>query len=228
MRENNFPQIWVPGPENRDLRQLLWHRHRLAQMRTRIMNQLQALAMNEGYRWKKKLFSEQGRALLEKLSLAPWASRRRQELLELLDRMNPTIEELTAAAEREAKKRPEVLRLMTHPGVGPLTALAYVLIIGTPTRFQRGKQIGTYVGMIPLWSKKSCVRPKSRSPSWFQVSGVLLIEAADNPRPVRKLCHQTQHPKQDHHLESPRARPEPLPALSFDASQQVVQKQEEK
>lgn len=149
LRENNFPRIWVPSPENRDLRQLLWHRHRLVQMRTRIMNQLQALAMNEGYRWKRKLFSEQGRALLEKLSLAPWASRRRQELLELLDRMNPTIEELTAAVEQEAKKRPEVLRLMTHPGVGPLTALAYVLIIGTPTRFRRGKQIGTYVGMIP-------------------------------------------------------------------------------
>jgi hypothetical protein len=52
MRENNFPQIWMPGPENRDLRQLLWHRRRLAQMRTRIMNQLHALAMNEGYRSK--------------------------------------------------------------------------------------------------------------------------------------------------------------------------------
>jgi len=129
--ENRFPRIWVPDPENRDLRQLLWHRHRLVQMRTRIMNQLQALAMNEGYRWKKKLFSEQGRAQLEKLSLAPWASRRRQELLELLDRMNPTIEELTAAVEREGRKRPEVQRLMTHPGVGPLTALAFVLIIGT-------------------------------------------------------------------------------------------------
>ena len=63
--------------------------------------------------------------------------------------MNPTIEELTAAVEREARKRPEALRRMTHPGVGPLTALAYVLIIGTPTRFARGKQIGTYVGMIP-------------------------------------------------------------------------------
>src|SRR5271168_873607 len=147
--QKNFPRIWVPSPENRDLRQLLWHRHRLVQMRTRIMNQLQALAMNEGYRWKKKLFSEPGRAQLEKLALAPWASRRRQELLELLDRLNPTIEELTAAVEREARKRPEVLRLMTHPGVGSLTALAYVLIIGTPTRFQRGKQIGTYVGMIP-------------------------------------------------------------------------------
>jgi transposase len=44
--------------------------------------------------------------------------------------MNPTIEELTAAVEREARKRPEALRLMTHPGVGALTALAYVLIIG--------------------------------------------------------------------------------------------------
>ncbi|HWO29903.1 MAG TPA: transposase [Candidatus Acidoferrum sp.] len=40
LRENNFPQIWVPSPENRDLRQLLWQRHRLVQMRTRIMNQL--------------------------------------------------------------------------------------------------------------------------------------------------------------------------------------------
>src|SRR3989441_3210289 len=147
--EDRFPQIWVPSPENRDLRQLLWHRHRLVQMRTRIMNQLQALAMNEGYRWRKKLFSEQGRAQLEKLSLAPWASRRRQELLELLDRMNPTIEELTAAVEREARKRPAVQRLMTHPGVGPLTALAFVLIIGTWERFPRGKQIGNYVGMIP-------------------------------------------------------------------------------
>jgi len=147
--ENRFPRIWVPSPENRDVRQLLWHRHRLVQMRTRIMNQLQALAMNEGKRWKKKLFSEQGRAELEKLALAPWASRRRHELLELLERINPTIEELTAAAEQEARKRPEVLRLMTHPGVGPLTALAYVLIIGTPERFHCGKQIGTYVGMIP-------------------------------------------------------------------------------
>jgi transposase len=147
--EDRFPQIWVPSPENRDVRQLLWHRHRLVQMRTRIMNQLQALAMNEGRRWKSKLWSEQGRAELEKLALAPWASRRRHELLELLDRMNPTIEELTAGVEQEAKKWPEVLRLMTHPGVGPLTALAFVLIIGTPERFGCGKQIGSYIGLVP-------------------------------------------------------------------------------
>lgn len=56
--ENNFPRVWVPSPENRDLRQMLWHRHRLVQMRTRIMNQLQALAIHEGQRRKKKLWSE--------------------------------------------------------------------------------------------------------------------------------------------------------------------------
>src|SRR5258707_970460 len=147
--ENRFPRIWVPSPENRDVRQLLWHRHRLVQMRTRIMNQLQAVAMNEGYRWKKKLFSAQGRALLEKLSLAPWASRRRKELLELLDQLDPKIAELTAAVEQEANKRPEVVRLMTHPGVGPITGLVYVLVIGTPERFPCGKQIGSYTGLIP-------------------------------------------------------------------------------
>ena len=118
-------------------------------MRTRIMNQLQALAMNEGRRWKSKLWSKPGRVELEKLTLAPWTSRRRQELLVLLDRMNPIINELTTAAEQEARKRPEVLRLMTHPGVGPLTALAYALIIGTPSRFHRGKQIANDVGTVP-------------------------------------------------------------------------------
>jgi len=65
MREDRFPRIWIPSPENRDLRQLLWHRHRLVQMR-------------------------------------------RHELWDLLDRLNPTIEELTAAAEQEAKKWPDV------------------------------------------------------------------------------------------------------------------------
>ena len=117
--ENRFPRIWIPSPENRDLRQLLWHRHRLVQMRTRIMNQLQALAMNENRCWKRKLWSERGRAELEQLPLAFWASRRRQELLELLDRMNPAIHELSSAVEKEASKRPEALLLMTHPGVGP-------------------------------------------------------------------------------------------------------------
>ena len=146
----DFPQIWVASWENRDLRQLLWHRHRMVQARTRVMNQLQAVALNEGLRCKKKLWREHGREQLEAFRLAPWASRRREDLLELLDRLNPTIAELTQAIEQEAEKCPQAQRLMTHPGVGALTALAFVLIIGKAERFQCGKQVGCYWGLVPL------------------------------------------------------------------------------
>ena len=148
--EDRFPQIWVPSGENRDLRQLLWHRHRMVQARTRIMNQLQAVALNEGLGCKKRLWRERGREQLESFRLAPWASRRRRDLLELLDRLNPTIAELTRAIEQEAEKCAEAQRLMTHPGVGPLTALAFVLILGRAERFQCGKQIACYLGLVPL------------------------------------------------------------------------------
>ena len=148
MLKDDFPRIWVPSWENRDLRQLLWHRHRMVQARTRIMNQLQAVALNEGLRCKKRLWRTK-RPQLESFQLAPWASRRRHDLLELLDRLNPTIAELSQAVEQEVERSPEAQRLATHPGVGPLTALAFVLIIGKAERFQCGKQVASYLGLVP-------------------------------------------------------------------------------
>jgi len=147
--EDRFPRIWVPSWENRDLRQLLWHRHRMVQARTRIMNQLQAVALNEGLRCKKRLWRSE-RQQLESFRLAPWASRRRRDLLELLDRLNPTIAELSQAIEQEVERCAAAQRLATHPGVGPLTALAFVLIIGDAERFSCGKQIASYLGLVPL------------------------------------------------------------------------------
>jgi transposase len=122
----------------------------MVQARTRIMNQLQAVALNEGLRCKKRLWREAGREQLESFRLSPWASRRRRDLLELLDRLTPTIAELTAAIEQEVEKCPAAQRLQTHPGVGALTALAFVLIIGRADRFQCGKQIASYLGLVPL------------------------------------------------------------------------------
>ena len=148
--KDDFPQIWVPSWENRDLRQLLWHRHRMVQARTRIMNQLQAVALNEGLGCKKRLWREAGREQLEGFRLAPWASQRRRDLLELLGRLDSTVTKLTQAIEQEVEKCPEARRLQTHPGVGPLTALAFVLIIGRADRFQCGKQIASYLGLVPL------------------------------------------------------------------------------
>src|SRR5205085_8432987 len=149
MMEDRFPRIWVPDAANRDMRQLLWHRHRLVQMRTRVMNQLHVVALNEGLRRKKALWRASGRQELESIALPPWASRRRQDLLDLLDQLTPKIQELTRVLEDEVEKRPVTRRLMTHPGVGPLTALAFKLVIGTPERFHCGKQIASYVGLVP-------------------------------------------------------------------------------
>src|SRR5437899_4826872 len=179
MLKDDFPQIWVPSWENRDLRQLLWHRHRMVQVRTRIMNQLQALALNEGLRCKKRLWREHGRRQLESFRLAPWASRRRRDLLELLDRLSPTIAEVSQAIEQEAEKCPEAQRLMTHPGVGPLTALAFVLIIGQAERFQCGKQVASYLGLVPL--EKSSGKRRRLGHITKQGSSLLrflLVEAA--------------------------------------------------
>jgi transposase len=149
MMEDRFPRIWIADAENRDLRQLLWHRHRLVQMRTRVMNQLHVVALNEGLRRKKALWRPAGREELESLTLAPWACRRRQDLLDLLDQLTPKIQALTRALEEEVEKRPVTRRLITHPGVGPLTALAFELVIGNPERFHCGKQVASYVGLVP-------------------------------------------------------------------------------
>ena len=104
------------------------------QMRTRIMNQLQALAMNEGYRWKKRSCStNRDRHQLEKLALAPWRESAPARVAGVAGSHESDDSRADGRGRAgEARKRPEVLRLMTHPGVGPLTALAYVLIIGTP------------------------------------------------------------------------------------------------
>ena len=147
--ENRFPRIWIPSPAERDTRQLLRHRYKLVCFRVSVKNQLHGLAMSQGVCRKKKLFTAKGREELEKLSLGPWASRRRQELLAMLDQLNPVIEELDRAVQREAENHADAVRLMTHPGVGPVTALAFVLTLGPMARFQRSKQVVSYLGLNP-------------------------------------------------------------------------------
>jgi transposase len=149
LSQGRFPRIWLPTLAERDLRQLLVHRVRLVQWRTRLQNQLHALAMGQGLCRKKKLWAQSGRRELEALPLDPWARRRRSELLELLDGLNPKIEELNLAVEQQAREHPRALRLMTHPGVGALTALAFALSLGPASRFARGKQVASYVGLNP-------------------------------------------------------------------------------
>jgi len=149
LRGGRFPRLWRPTLAERDLRQLVWHRQKLVWMRTAVGNQLHALAMGEGVCRKKKLFTHKGRVELEGLRLDLWASRRRQELLRLLDQLDASLEEFGQAVAEQAERNPRAVLLMTHPGVGPVTSLAFVLTLGPVDRFVRSKQVVSYLGLNP-------------------------------------------------------------------------------
>jgi transposase len=144
-----FPRLWVPTPEERDLRQLLRHRDQLVRMRTSVRNQLHFLAMSQGVCRRGKLWSPAGRRELAELGLDSWASRRREGLSQLLDQLEPKIADLDRAVEAEACRRPAVLQLMTQKGVGPVVGLAFVLTVGPVERFCNSRKLVSYLGLNP-------------------------------------------------------------------------------
>ena len=146
--EDRFPVVWQPSVENDHVRQLLLHRCRLVRMRTRIKNQLDAIAKNEGL-LSSRVWSAKRRSQIEALPLPGWYAHRRADLLGLLDELDKRIRPLDEAVRETAENNQEARLLMTHPGVGPIVSLAYVLTIGDWRRFPRGKQVGSYLGLIP-------------------------------------------------------------------------------
>jgi len=149
LRQERFPRVWVPSAEERDLRQLLIHRHSRVRMRTQVKNQLQALALNQAVQRQHRLWTAAGRARLESLPLLPYAAARRTALLSTLDQLDQEVAALDRQVAAAAAARADAARLMTHPGVGPVTALATVLTLGPVTRFRRAKHVASYVGLVP-------------------------------------------------------------------------------
>lgn len=146
--EKRFPEVWQPPAGNEEQRQLLLHRCRLVRMRTRLNNQLDSIAKSEGLTGSRS-WSGKRRQQIEALPLRGWYAERRADLLGLLDQMELRIRPLDQAVKLAAGQNGEARLLMTHPGVGPIVSLAYVLTIGDWRRFPRGKQVGSYLGLIP-------------------------------------------------------------------------------
>jgi transposase len=197
--EGRFPRIWTPSAKMRDHRQLLIHRHRLVQLRTRVKNELQHLALNQGLQRKRKLWTVEGRVQLEALTLERWTARRRQDLLRLLAILEGQIELLNQAVAEVAEAYPSVRLLMTQPGVGPVTALAFVLTIGEVGRFSRSKQVSSYLGLIPReHSSGGKQRMGSISKQGNRFLRTLLVEAAQSVvrfdpefrKEYQHRCHQ--------------------------------------
>ena len=147
--ENRFPKIWLPSKEQQDLRALLRHRHQWVRIRTRIQNALQAIALANGLRRGSGLWSQDGQNTIAALPLAPHTAYRRSELQAMYVKFDAEIEKLNQRVEEQACGRAGARLLMTHPGVGPVTALATEVFLGDPARFTDGKTVASYVGIIP-------------------------------------------------------------------------------
>jgi transposase len=194
--EGRFPRIWTPSSEQRDMRQLLIHRYKLVRLRAQAKNELQHLAMNQGVQKKRRLWSEAGQKLLRELPLQPWASRRREDLLKVMALLDAQILSLDMAVKQAAETDANARLLMTQPGVGPITSLAFVLTMGDVRRFQRGKQVASYLGLIPReYSSGGHQRLGSISKQGNRFMRMLLVEAAQiavrcDPRMRAEYLHR--------------------------------------
>jgi transposase len=81
--------------------------------------------------------------------MLPWAERRRNELLAGLDRLDEQVRELDRAVEEAGRTRAEVALLRTHPGVGIVVSLAFVLTVGPIERFANSRKLVSYWGLNP-------------------------------------------------------------------------------
>lgn len=149
LSEERFPAIWVPDPSVRDLRALVGHRMRLVRVRTMIRNGVHAIAMNYRLSLGTSLFTRRGVTELQALALPTHTAHRREESLELLAWLESRIGVLERKIAEIADTDPDARRLMTHPGVGPLTALTALLVLGPVARFPTSKHAVSYVGLAP-------------------------------------------------------------------------------
>jgi transposase len=123
-------------------------------------------------------------------------------MLKWLDRLNPTIAELYQALEQQVEKCPEAQRLTTHPGMGPLTALALVLIMGTTDRFHCGKLIASFVGLVPLERSSGIGDGWARSPKRAEFDVAFLAGGSGSAASGKRRWFAQEHRELDWALRS--------------------------
>ena len=151
-------------------------------MRTRAKNGLQAVALNYGLARRRQLWTVAGLTQLRQLPVREGMGRRRADLLPLVEPLDRWIAELDRRWEQEAASRPPVQRLLSHPGVGVLTALVPPCgMRGPVNRFAEAKKVTSYIGLIPReHSSGGQQRFGKRSKQGNPLLRFLLIEEAQS------------------------------------------------
>lgn len=147
---DEFPAVWRRSSEANQVLEILRLRHKLVSARTSISNQLQKLAHSAGLQ-KGRMKTLHYQLRLRDAELDEAGGLQRSHLFDLLEEHNRHISELEQWLKSKAKGDERVRLLLTQSGVGYLTALALVNVLGDVSRFERvAKQVTNFVGYDSL------------------------------------------------------------------------------
>lgn len=202
MTTERFPEIYRPTPESRTVLQQLRFRHNLVRTRTRIANSLVAIALSCGAVRRFSVLTAKGRRRMAGLKMSEEQAWQRDRWFEILDGLELVIKEVERKLEAEAKKDPRVCRLMTQKGVGVLTGLALVHVLGPPERFATSRKVAAYVGLDPVESQSAQRRHIGRiSKQGSRLLRFLLVEGAQTAArkdPELKAVYERLRRKKTH------------------------------
>jgi transposase len=167
--------VEVRASQQREDLMLVRARGAAVESRTSLINSARGLAKAHGFRLKSRSSSSFHKEPLDE-SLQPALA----PLLSMIEQLSKTIAAYDRQIERLCSSRYPQTRLLTQVhGVGSLTALYFVLLIGDPKRFQRPRDVGAYLGLVPRRDQSGAKDPQLRiSKTGDRIGRTLLVQCA--------------------------------------------------
>jgi transposase len=133
-------------------------RDAILRARTLLINSARGIAKGFGVRLPKSITSTFGKRALVDLPVTLRAPL--EGLLGQIDALTQQIENYDQQVSQLAGQHPEVNRLTSIPGVGPLTAVTFVLTLGRPERFPHSRDVAGFLGLRPKQRQSGACDPK--------------------------------------------------------------------
>ena len=179
MVHDEFPRLYLPPLQSREVLRMLRYRHKLVKIRTMGKNSVQALALQSGLAKGSHLFTKAGLQELRTAVMTPAMQWQREQWLQLLEPLNQRVTETMLWLKQQSLDDPRITRLRTHPGIGLLTSLCLVHSLEPVTRFRNQRKVVAYAGLEPLErSSAERIRFLGISKAGSRILRYLLVEAA--------------------------------------------------